>query len=463
MPASSRKRTNAILCLSKAFPAVFDHIERSDPQDASKLIKVDPPFAHVFKKCLRWWELAEPPENMMSQQLQQLNQFLSTLVETMDTKKKTAKTTAWPSGIESYLKPWGQAAHVWDKEVERVLKQQDLSFKAMWFRAAPSERGGVGGMPPARVWDPHHAKICTELFPDLTGLETATGNIVDELRSWLVAWLSDHIHTSRKAKERMEKSVHTTEGGIGRILGPNFWQTHVLDISGLKMPVVTALNRLLLKWADQLEWSITLAEENNRLQLQLGPDASPEQIRARWETLSDSAKRVEWAGYAYGQTESIVNRVRRHKSAHKEIELDLLVSDTLKTAILHGRKLGQEMTIASGAKIQMATEEEIAEFYDSLAENLQMWGQGDAHTPWEALRTTWYAENDGDSDTNDTWEENPSLTGTDLGINRASSGMAGACTVLKEGWTDSPGILLADDVGTGKTLQILTLLATLTA
>ncbi|KAJ7786966.1 hypothetical protein B0H14DRAFT_2629940 [Mycena olivaceomarginata] len=36
-----------------------------------------------------------------------------------------------------------------------------------------------------------------------------------------------------------------------------------------------------------------------------------------------------------------------------------------------------------------------------------------------------------------------------------------ACRALKKGWANSPGVLLTDDVGTGKTLQMLALVATL--
>ncbi|KAJ7829473.1 hypothetical protein B0H14DRAFT_3873001 [Mycena olivaceomarginata] len=36
-----------------------------------------------------------------------------------------------------------------------------------------------------------------------------------------------------------------------------------------------------------------------------------------------------------------------------------------------------------------------------------------------------------------------------------------ACRALKKGWANSPGVLVADDVGTGKTLQMLALVATL--
>jgi hypothetical protein len=200
----------------------------------------------------------------------------------------------------------------------------------MWFRAAPTERGSAG-MPQAHVWDPHHAKICRALFPELSGLETATGNVASELKTWLIVWLTDYIQASRKIKERMETSLNTTQKAIESILGLDFWQTHVLNIPDLTMPKVTALNRLLTKWTDQIEWTMTLADEEDRLKKQLGPDPSPDQIRDRWATLSNSAKRVEWAGYAYGQTEAIVNSCRRRGSARKEIELDL-VSDTLKTA-----------------------------------------------------------------------------------------------------------------------------------
>ncbi|KAJ7720253.1 hypothetical protein B0H16DRAFT_1738922 [Mycena metata] len=541
MPAaSSRKRTNVVIYLAMVFPAVFDRIETYDPEDLSSVTEIDPPFASTFNKCVRWWTLAEPAGEMTLEELQQLQRFSSELVQTVATNKKTGVSTSWPPKIKSHFQAWGQAARAWDKEVERVLKELDLSVKSIWFRAAPSERGATG-MQHAHVWDPHHAKICMELFPELPGLETPTGNVAEELTTWLVAWLTDYIHTSRKIKERMEKSPNTTQRTIEGILGPNFWQTPVLDVSGLKMPNVTALNRLLIKWTDQIEWTITLADEEGRLKKQLGPDPSPQEISARWATLSDSAKMVEWAGYAYGQTEAIVNGVRCQGSVRKEIELEILVSDTLKTAILHGRMLGKGVELTSTANIRTATEEEISEFDHSLTENLQMWGQGDVQAPWEALRTLWNSEHDLDHDADDNWRENLFLTGTDLGvetekslndgqlcdllgwspekgipaafrthvdedpvmppvedgsaasegvkrvqihwhqkvgvsamlrksteppkehISRAPSGKDStvACTALKEGWADSPGVLLADGVGTGKTLQILASIATL--
>ncbi|KAJ7720266.1 hypothetical protein B0H16DRAFT_1738937 [Mycena metata] len=420
------------------FPAVFDRIETYDPEDLSSVTEIDPPFASTFNKCVRWWTVAEPAGEMTLEELQQLQRFSSELVQTVATNKKTGVSTSWPPKIKSHFQAWGQAARAWDKEVERVLKELDLSVKSIWFRAAPSERGATG-MPHAHVWDPHHAKICMELFPELPGLETPTGNVAEELTTWLVAWLTDYIHTSRKIKEQMEKSPNTTQRTIEGILGPNFWQTPVLDVSGLKMPNVTALNRLLIKWTDQIEWTITLADEEGRLKKQLGPDPSPQEISARWATLSDSAKMVEWAGYAYGQTEAIVNGVRRQGSVRKEIELEILVSDTLKTAILHGRMLGKGVELTSTANIRTATEEEISEFDHSLTENLQMWGQGDVQAPWEALRTLWNSEHDLDHDADDNWRENFFLTGTALGVETGKSLNDGQlCDLL--GWSPEKGI-----------------------
>lgn len=93
------------------------------------------------------------------------------------------------------------------------------------------------------------------------------------------------------------------------------------------------------------------------------------------------------------------------------------------------------MRVASGAKIAMATEEEILEFDDSLAENLQMWRQGDVQAPWEALRTLWNVEDD---DVDDSWRENLFLRGTDLGVETEKElNDAQLCDLL--GWAPEKG------------------------
>ncbi|KAJ7711758.1 hypothetical protein B0H16DRAFT_1744837 [Mycena metata] len=136
---------------------------------------------------------------------------------------------------------------------------------------------------------------------------------------------------------------------------------------------------------------------------------------------------------------AIINGIRRQGSVRKEIELEILVSDTLKTAILHGRMLGKGMELTSTANIRTATEEEISECDHSLTENLQMWGQGDVQAPWEALRTLWKSEHDLDHDADDNWCENLFLTGTALGVETEKSLNDGQlCDLL--GWSPEKGI-----------------------
>ncbi|KAJ7725507.1 hypothetical protein B0H14DRAFT_3169646 [Mycena olivaceomarginata] len=241
-------------------------------------------------------------------------------------------------------------------------------------------------------------------------------------------------------------------------------------------------------------------------------------------------KKIEWAGWAYGQVEALVNRVRP-QNKKREIDLTILQNETLKAA--SATKSSQ----LANAKIRQATQEEIDEFDLILADNLRVWGANEVEVATEVFNSLWLPV-DEDPDV-ERWREETFMGGTDLGVEEEKdlssetlcemlgwnhetgipaafspyipcdptlpSGASGgkeqttvhwhqkvgvlamlrkasqppknprdrlpanaspidkaiACRALKQGWANSPGVLLADDVGTGKTLQMLALVATL--
>ncbi|KAJ7824417.1 hypothetical protein B0H14DRAFT_3874896 [Mycena olivaceomarginata] len=284
------------------------------------------------------------------------------------------------------------------------------------------------------------------------------------------------------------------------------------------MKTVTALNKSLVKWTSQLGWTMKRSDEDSLKENELGDDTNDAEMAARWELLTDNAKKIEWAGWAYGQVEVLINRVRP-QNKKREIDLTILQNETLKAAIQHGRRLGAtKSSQLANAKIRQATQEEIDEFDLTLADNLRVWGANEVEVATEVLNSLWLPV-DKDPDV-ERWREETFMGGTDLGVeeekdlssetlcemlgwnhetgipaafspyipcdphsslwsfrgkeqtiyigtkswlpaNASTTDKAIACRALKQGWANYPGVLLADDVGTGKTLQMLALVATL--
>lgn len=214
--------------------------------------------------------------------------------------------------------------------MEDVLERLEVTIKDMWYKAEPGECGD-SGIPEVRVWQPHLGNILDALFPDLAGLRTATGNINGEAQTWVQCWLKESLNNTRKVKDRLVDRLSTTESAIAALLGPNFWRAHDLDLGSLEMKTVTALNRSLVKWTSQLGWTMKKSDEDSLKENELGDDANDAEMAARWELLTDNAKKIEWAGWAYGQVEVLINRVRP-QNKKREIDLTILQNETLKAA-----------------------------------------------------------------------------------------------------------------------------------
>ncbi|KAJ7788688.1 P-loop containing nucleoside triphosphate hydrolase protein [Mycena olivaceomarginata] len=416
----------------------------------------------------------------------------------MRNNKKEGERTPWKGEtVQKFCRLWAIPAALWEKEVEDVLERLEVTIKDMWYKAEPGECGD-SGIPEVRVWQPHLGNILDALFPDLAGLRTATGNINGEAQTWVQCWLKESLNNTRKVKDRLVDRLSTTESAIAALLGPNFWRAHDLDLGSL------------VKWTSQLGWTMKKSDEDSLKENELGDDANDAEMAARWELLTDNAKKIEWAGWAYGQVEVLINRVRP-QNKKREIDLTILQNETLKAA--SATKSSQ----LANAKIRQATQEEIDEFDLILADNLRVWGANEVEVATEVFNSLWMPV-DEDPDV-ERWREETFMGGTDLGVEEEKdlssetlcemlgwnhetgipaafspyipcdptlpSGASGgrnrppyigtktlpanaspidkaiACRALKQGWANSPGVLLADDVGTGKTLQMLALVATL--
>ncbi|KAJ7795494.1 hypothetical protein B0H14DRAFT_2620913 [Mycena olivaceomarginata] len=469
-PHRAPARTRSSIWLSP-LPKIFADIEAPDISDPDnpQLIQVPPKFAITFKDAPRWWEWTEPPPEikLTPSELHNLKKWAAKLVHEMRNNKKEGERTPWNGEtVQKFCRLWAIPAALWEREVEDVLERLEVTIKDMWYKAEPGECGD-SGIPEVRVWQPHLGNILDALFPDLAGLRTATGNI---------------------------------NGGspnLGTMLAERKLEQH---------------------------------EEGERSKTNLGDDANDAEMAARWELLTDNAKKIEWAGWAYGQVEVLINRVRP-QNKKREIDLTVLQNETLKAA--SATKSSQ----LANAKIRQATQEEIDEFDLVLADNLRVWGANEVEVATEVFNSLWLPV-DEDPDV-ERWREETFMGGTDLGVeeekdlssetlcemlgwnhetgipaafspyipcdptlpSEASGGKeqttlhwhqkvgvlamlrkasqppknprdrlpanaspiekAIACRALKQGWANSPGVLLADDVGTGKTLQMLALVATL--
>ncbi|KAJ7511063.1 P-loop containing nucleoside triphosphate hydrolase protein [Mycena galericulata] len=540
---ASRVRTNALLYMAITYPEIFDDIEVIDIlASPPKLIPAPARFALAVKEAPRWWDWTEPPadSNLSDEQMQELKDFSDKLVNAIETNKKDGERLKWPPGpVLRHCELWQVAAKAWDNEVDRILGKLKLTTKDVWYKSRPSECG-ANGIPDVDVWTPNLVLICNELFPDVKGLVTETNNVDNRIRTWIQCWLSESLHGMRKLQDRSIKRLGATEAELASILQPKFWQTHTFDLHSLTISDVTKLNKSLSKWSSQLEWTMKKSDEDKLKENELAEDATETQMADRWSKLSDGGKKVEWAGWAYGQVEALVNS-KRPANKQKEIDLTVLTNDVLKAAIQHGRRLG---VIKSArlitSKIREATDEEIAKFDETLTENLRVWGATEVDIGVETFRSLW---DPADEDPEiEKWREETFLSGHDLGVEQEKNlsskelceilgwdhdaGIPAAfrtylpsdpgasppnlpnnqhypgaektvvhwhqkvgvvallrktskppkkrgdrmpknispdllCTALKQGWADTPGALLADEVGTGKTAQMLALVGTL--
>lgn len=206
----------------------------------------------------------------------------------------------------------------------------ELTVQEMWYRSEAEECGATG-MPDVSVWQTHYGAICDELFPDLSGLRTGTGNINRTMQYWVVCWLKESLQTARKTRTRMIKGLAATEGEIARILGPDFWRDHVLNLAALDMKKVASLSKQLGRWTAQLGWTMKQSDEESRKDNELAEDSSEAEMASRWQRISDASKKMEWAGWGFGQVETLVNSLR-HQNKRRELDLTTLANPILKAA-----------------------------------------------------------------------------------------------------------------------------------
>lgn len=191
-------------------------------------------------------------------------------------------------------------------------------------------------MPEVSIWQGSSLSICESLFPGLSCLRTASGNINPGVQAWLTCWLKDALQTAHKARGHVINSLTDTEGAISGILEvKEFWKELKLDIMALTMKKVTALTKQLGKCTTALSWTMRKVDEDLLKTNELAKSAPEADMAARWEKLSDAAKKMKWAGWAYGQVEAFVNAPRT-PDKHREIDLSSLSNETLKTASTHG-------------------------------------------------------------------------------------------------------------------------------
>ncbi|KAJ7081677.1 P-loop containing nucleoside triphosphate hydrolase protein [Mycena epipterygia] len=540
---SCRSRTNALLYLAMNFPNIFKDIDavNIDDPDNPTVVQVPSKFGLIFKDSPCWWEWTEAPSGMSASDFNQLNDWTAGLQADMKKNQKEGERKKWPGGtVSMHCALWAAPGHEWDKEVDSVLQQLELTAKEMWFKSSPDECG-ITGMPEVSVWQTHFGSICDQLFPEVSGLRTGTGNINMPVQTWLQCWLKESLQTARKARTRMIGARTATEAEITAILKKDFWREHTLDAASLDMKKLTILNTKLAKWTAQLSWTMKQSDEDLLKSNELAEEATEVDMAARWKRLSDDAKKMEWAGWAYGQVEAIVNSVRP-TDKRREMDISTLPNETLKAAIRHGRRLGSMMSgLRRRTQIREATQQEIDDFDATLAENLRVWGAAEVDIAQHMLQSLW--EPVDEDPAVEKWRVETFLAGNDLGVeeeqyltseqlcemlgyaeaipaafrshmpsdpnlsppdipdgqeyegaqktilhwhqkagvtallrkasqppkkgrdrlptNASNTDKAVACKAIKEGWANCPGVLLADAVGTGKTPQMLALVATL--
>ncbi|KAJ7719552.1 hypothetical protein DFH07DRAFT_784611 [Mycena maculata] len=470
---ASRIRTNMLIYLAMKFPALFQNVRRLD--------------ISLPDHAPGWWAYAEATDGITSAELGTLQKWTRDLVAKMKINKKEGERMKWTGIIPKFGGQWGVLAFKWDREVEDVLQKLELTVTHMWYKASADEYDDAG-MPPYTLWQTHYGIIFDELFPD-SDLKTGSGNFNTALTDWFGHWLIEHIHNTRKVKNRNQ----------------------ALDLGALDIRTLISLSAQLGKWTSALQWTLTKEDEDFMKDIgDITDEATDEEMKAYWRRLSDTAKKIQWAGWTYGQVEVLINITRKEP---REIDLNAVSNNALKAAIKNGRRLGSlRVKTLTTLKIREATPEQIDEFDQNLAANLQTWLGTDVDISASLLQNLLNSEDD-DPDV-EKWRQEMFMSGEDLGVeeekdltpeqlykmlgwnpetglpaafrrftpsdptsapppnhppdqpsrlpaNASDADKLLAWRAIKEGWTLFRGVCLADAVGTGKTAQMLALVGTL--
>ncbi|KAJ3982138.1 hypothetical protein F5890DRAFT_1556153 [Lentinula detonsa] len=250
-----------------------------------------------------------------------------------------------------------------DSQILGFLKEKKWDIRTRYMRTIQSDPNAdfvrIG------TWDSEMCAIVTHVLGD--GAVDGEGAVYAVVKDWWHAMISALLDTNRKYKIRALHKLLNAEKRVKELLGENFLQSNMRTNFTVKDAriAITALKR----YSGCLTWQVVTLEDEeiqSKVVDLTRPDAL-EKIRARWEQLSDMAKRKEFCQLALGWMQGILAK----KLNRKVQELDLEGEDLI--IFNYGVKMAD--AVPRSQVDAMATPElrEVEQFERQLQDFSDMW------------------------------------------------------------------------------------------
>ncbi|KIK55950.1 hypothetical protein GYMLUDRAFT_99365 [Collybiopsis luxurians FD-317 M1] len=209
--------------------------------------------------------------------------------------------------VSSYANRWKWPSAM-DDPIRDLLESENMGIRKMYTDSSnynsvmvnPSS-GEVNKTPngflSSTVWDSSLAMLIPKLFAcQLPGPPLPVVFV-----EWWHSTIQANIDAIAKYRSRMDSALEDNLSKARQILGESMWTTLSLPMNLSVNNAIAALD-ILQRVKDSLDWTVT-SEEDEEIRSQpinlSAPDAA-EQVKSRWERLSENARKQDWAEMMIG-------------------------------------------------------------------------------------------------------------------------------------------------------------------
>ncbi|KAJ6487527.1 hypothetical protein DFH09DRAFT_1339397 [Mycena vulgaris] len=282
-------------------------------------------------------------------------------------------------------------------------------------------------------WDMLQPAILTSVFG--AAITTSQIRFPQPTQTYWSFWISDRINVDAQRCKRSRGKLPKLRKKLDDLMGSDFMDGGDEIVAAFSISKCTGAFELLKQYHNALGWTLLLGSDIAQLIQQVEPTF--EALQAQYVGLSDNAKAHEFCGRGLGWMTGMLTI--KGKKAHVEVPVE------------RGSALTDTIPQRLRQKLEDISDVDLVVYQTALAAHADLCAGRDAPLLPETILNIF----DGSLGKSlDAWFAD----GDDIGKN-AETASVFLPPALTQGWSQVPGVLLADDVGLGKTLTCLATIA----